>query len=194
MDGFVNGHCSEEDLAAYLNGGLSDADRAAADAHLAECHACRTELTTARRLLRARPGAPPRLLVLAAAAAALVGVVLVTPRSGTGPVADPERDDAPSDRAIVQGLQPVAPRDGDTVARSRLQFSWRSQTGEPLYRLTITTTAGQAVWTGDTGDTTLAPMPDLLLAPGSKYFWYVDALDAAGRSLTTGPQVVWIAP
>src|SRR5690349_24975298 len=43
-------HVDEGQLAAYVDGALSDAERAVVDAHLTECAECRRQLDEARRV------------------------------------------------------------------------------------------------------------------------------------------------
>ncbi len=188
MDG---SHPAEEEVAAYLSGGLSASDREALHAHLAECRECRVQVTAAERLLRAHSRRPRRLLAGALATAALLALVVLLPRDGAGPARDRERDGEPG---AVPKLEAVAPPEASTIRRNQLAFTWRTQPGDPLYRITITTSSGEAVWTRDTGDTTATPPDTLRLTPGAQYFWYVDALDAAGSSITSGPRTVRIAP
>jgi anti-sigma factor RsiW len=184
-------HPSDDDIAAYLNGGLTGAERGALEAHLAACRTCRTEATSARRLLRTVPARHGGLLVASLAAAAVLTVVLLVPRSSSGPIVDPDRDGNPGEAPALRAL---APLDGSSVRRDSLRFMWRSEPGDLLYRLTIASSVGDAVWTQDTNDTTLALPDSVRLAPGAGYLWYVDALDAAGVSITTGPRRVRIAP
>lgn len=184
-------HPSEEEVAAYLSGGLSAEEREALQAHLAECRDCRLQVTTAKRLLRAHSRGPRRLMGGALAAAALLAVVVLLPRDRARPDRERERDGEPG---AVSRLEAVAPPEASTIRRDQLVFTWRSQPGDPLYRITITTSNGEAVWTRDTGDTTAAPPDSLRLTSGARYFWYVDALDAAGLSITSGPRTVRIAP
>jgi anti-sigma factor RsiW len=182
-------HPAEEEIAAYLSGGLTAPEREALQAHLASCRACRGEVGSARRLLRTQPRR--RGVLIAALAAAVLTAVLLNPPGAPGPLVDRDRDGHPGDAPV---LRAVAPLDGSTVRRDSLRFIWRSEPGDLLYRLTIASSSGDAVWTRDTDDTTLALPDTLRLAPGARYLWYVDALDAAGSSITTGPRSVRISP
>jgi len=184
-------HPSDDEIAAYLSGGLTAAEREGLEAHLASCRACRTEVTSARRLLRSQPKGRRRILAASFAAAAVLAVVLLAPLKSPGPPVDPYREGR-SDGAPA--LRAVGPADGSTVRRDSLRFTWRSEPGDLLFRLTVATSTGDAVWTRDTHDTTLVLPDTLRLAPGARYLWYVDALDPAGLSLTTGPRSVRIAP
>jgi anti-sigma factor RsiW len=184
-------HLEDAEIAAYLSGTLSAAERDALEAHLAECRACRTEVTSARKLLRTQPVQPRRVLVASLAAAAVLAGVLLVPRGLSGPLTDPDRSAEPG---AAPALRAVAPGDRAAVRRDSIRFTWRSEPGDLLYRLTITTASGEAVWNRDTNDTTVILPDSLRLAAGARYFWYVDALDASGISITTGPRSMRIAP
>ncbi len=188
--GDLPAHPSAEDLAAYLSGGLSETDRHGLEAHLSACLGCRREVTTASRLLRTRPGGRPWRVVLPIAAAAVLALVLLVPRSRTSP----ETVRAPNDgREGAPSIVATSPADGDTVAAA-IVFAWHPQLGELLYRLTLTDRTGRGIWTTDTSDTTLVLPPGVRLDRGGRFFWYVDALDGEGRSLTTGTQSFWTSP
>ena len=189
----VSEHPASEEIAAYLSDALPPSDRAELEAHLADCRSCRHEVTAARRLLRV-PAAPNRLrwAVPALAAAALAGIVVVSSSPdmpfGQGEVVRGEQGaEAPAIRAL-------SPATGETVGREAVVFVWEHQTGNPLYRLTLTDGSARVVWTMETSDTTLTLPADVSLAPGRTYFWLVDALGADGRSLTTGNQRFSTAP
>jgi hypothetical protein len=186
-------HPTDEEVAAYLSGTLPGDERKALEGHLAECRACRMQVTSARRLLRTRSQLKERVMAASLAAAAVIAVVLLVPRPA-GLSTDPQRAGGPDEPGLSQELHAIMPADGDTVGRGSLRFAWRSEPDNPLYRLTITTPSGAQVWSHDTNDTTVWLPRDLRLAPGGKYLWFVDALDASGRSLTTGPRIVWIVP
>jgi anti-sigma factor RsiW len=55
-------HLTEEQLNLYLDGELSTVERAAVEAHLAGCEACRTELTSLRALFTALDALQPEAL------------------------------------------------------------------------------------------------------------------------------------
>ena len=180
-------HLSTEALAAYLSGTLSPTEQATLESHLAGCHSCRQEVISARRLIGSRP-APSRWVWVAPAAAAAVLAVVVLGRwpRASGSANEPVRSEEESGPAEVLKLRALAPADRDTVPARGLVFVWAGQAGRPLYRLTLTDGSGHAVWLRDTSDTTLALPADVSLDGHKTYFWYVDALDAEGRSLTTG--------
>ena len=189
-------HPETEEIAAYLSDALPPPARATLEAHLAGCRPCREEVTSARQLLetRALRNRWPVMVPAAAAAVlllALLGRGLVSPL----PVEDTVRAGGEADGADgVPSIHVLSPREGGTVARDGILFAWAGQAGRPLYRLTLTDASGRAVWMGDASDTTLALPATVTLAPGRTYFWYVDALDSAGRSLTTGTRTFSTRP
>jgi hypothetical protein len=71
---------------------------------------------------------------------------------------------------------------------------WSSLGGRSLYRLTLTEGSGRAVWLHETSDTSAVVPGDVGLVLGERYYWYVDALDSSGASLTTGTRRFTIAP
>jgi len=187
-------HPDSEAIAAYLGDALEVLERSAMEAHLAECLACRREVTGARRLVRSGARAARRRVFLPLAAAALLvaGVGLAI----RSPAPDASRFRASEDRSarLPGDLLALAPTDGATVEGRDLTFVWSSVPGAPLYRLTLTDAGGRGVWEWDTADT-LARLPDqIALAHGAVYFWYVDAADALGGSITTGTNRLKVAP
>lgn len=188
-----SGHPSTEDLAAYLGGALPAGESLQLESHLSNCWACRQEVIGARRLLRSHPP-DRRWLVVPAAAAAILTLLLLRP----GPTRQPGDESLRAGGGLAQEsarmLTVVSPIQGDTAEVSEISFVWRATPGEPLYRVTIADRTGCTLWTGDTSDTTLAPPPGVRLDRGSRYFWYVDALDVEGRSVTTGTRSFHTAP
>jgi hypothetical protein len=185
-------HPSAEELAAYVSGSLAPPEASNLETHLSDCWPCRQEVTGARQLLRSRPG-DRRWLVAPIAAAAVLALLLVRPdtvKLGEAPL----RSDGGGGLDSVRTLAVVSPAEGDTASPDRPTFIWRAEAGAPLYRLTITDRTGRTLWRGDTSDTTLTPPPDLRLDNGSRFFWYVDALDVGGRSITTGTRSFHTAP
>jgi hypothetical protein len=91
-------------------------------------------------------------------------------------------------------IQVLSPMNEDTVVGRAVPFVWAGQPGRPLYRLILTDGSGRAVWSQDTNDTTITLPASITLGPGRTYFWYVDALDSAGRTLTTGTRTFSTQP
>jgi anti-sigma factor ChrR (cupin superfamily) len=181
-------HLSPETVAAFLDGRLGDGNRATAEAHLSVCTDCRREIVELRALLARSPAtrAPRRILVpLAAAAALALAIGIPATRSGwTGnqPQAVDRTRPGPSARLTVLGPAPDAVLDGQPT------FAWHAADAGSRFKLTLVDEQGATLWSVDTGDTVVTPPHDVVLAPGRTYFWYVDALGADGRSMTSGAQ------
>ena len=175
-------HLTAEDVAAFLDRQMTAADRADAEAHLANCRQCRDELTAVHRLVRTTPIRRPLVFVpvglVAAAAIAFAAVTL----GRTGGIDDRVRTRDSGDVAVRIGVR--VPADGDTISMTSPTLVWSSIAGEPTYRLTLTDASGQPLWTGTTTDTSLTPQ--VALQPKQTYFWYVDGLRADGRAASTG--------
>lgn len=190
-------HLSAADAAAYLDGRLNPADRARAEAHLADCGECRHELVALRAVLadadrsdgaavvrrrRRRLSVP---LGMAAAAVLLIAVATTLRRS------DPIVERAPSDAGSAR-LATHGPRDG--VSSERVVFVWAPAEPGSSYRLTVTDSAGAPVWSTSTTDTALALPPATKLLSGRRYHWYVDALVGDGHTITSGVRSFSTAP
>jgi hypothetical protein len=93
-------------------------------------------------------------------------------------------EDAPT--LSSPALRALEPADRATVPRGHVVFVWTDQAPATIYRLTVTSEAGEAVWLRETSDSSLTLPPGVSLQPGHTYFWYVDALDTAGQSITSG--------
>jgi hypothetical protein len=189
-------HPVTEVFAAYLSDALPPSERAGLEAHLASCRRCRHEVTSARRLLKARSRwARWPMLVPAAAAAVLVLAILgqgALDRKGDEEIvrAGGEITEAES----VSSIQVLSPAENAAVATHPIAFGWVGHPGRPLYRLTLMNETGRALYIGATTDTALVLPDSVPLVSGQSYFWYVDALDSAGRSMTTGTRRFSLAP
>jgi hypothetical protein len=189
-------HPPAEAIAAYLCDGLPAPDRSALEAHLASCRPCRTEVTSARQLLEHHSVRRRWQMIVPAAAAAVLAIVLL----GHGVLRPPvDREVVRGSKAangveVASSIQVLSPTNEATVPVRAVPFAWVGQPGRPLYRLILTEASGRAVWTQDTNDTTVTLPASVTLAPGRTYFWYVDALDSAGRTLTTGTRTFSTQP
>lgn len=183
-----NGHFDSQEVALYAEGGLSDEQRAAVESHLADCEACRREVTEVSLFLqRKRSGRRGWLApTVSAAAAAILLLVILWP----GTLAD-DGDRALRESGRVEGLPSigvVTPGAGSTVLPDSVIFAWRSAGSEAFYRLTLATEEGAVVWRQETADTTVTLPGETELERGESYYWFVDALLPDGREATTGVQ------
>ena len=186
----MNAHPRNEDVAAYVEGGLTPAERTAFEAHLAECLECRRVATEAALLLGEE--ARRRKWVVAAPAAALaaaaaLALFVILPAGEHGP---PVRDTmrSGSDRGLesLPAVEITLPVAENSVQPDSVRFVWRRAAPEALYRLAVTDSAGGRVWETTTSDTTAGIPSDLGLEAGRRYFWYVDALLPDGTEASSG--------
>jgi hypothetical protein len=182
-------HLASEEVAAYLDNTLSDAECALVRAHLADCDACRQEIVSVSTLLDRGPRLRRRRIALsslAAVAAALTFFVVRPPPHSNLPGREPVRGrDMPLASEGVSGVRAIAPIGRQTNGAGTL-FVWHSSAPGTTYRLTVTDDRGRKVWSGSTNDTTLALSGGSALAPDRGYNWYVDALLPDGSTATTG--------
>jgi hypothetical protein len=183
-------HLPPELIAAYLARGISETERRAVQHHLLDCRSCRRDvaeaaaLGTRRRSLRWVAIAVP-------AAAAAAALFLMVPNQEAPPTTTAIR--GPGTEGVRQ-FAAVTPGEGARVSGDSVVFRWRSEGSGVHYVLTVTDENGDVVWTAATPDTTLVPPRSAGLKPGSRYFWYVDALLADARSSTTGIREFAIRP
>lgn len=189
-------HPNTEEMAAYLSGSLPGSSRGQFESHLAECRECRTEVTSARRLLRERRVRRRWSIALPVGlAAGIAAYLLIGPLQKGGPK---EENPVREGRVLTPDLAPVvrlvAPSESESVDPRRVVFTWRRQGVDPLYRLTITDPSGAVVWVHETADTVLTVPGASPLRAGQTYLWYLDALDSDGRSATSGIRRLQTAP
>jgi hypothetical protein len=182
-------HIRAEDIAAYVDDRVSDNERAALEAHFADCSACCEEIVAVRRLQTAS-GSQRRILWAVGGSAAVAAVLslLLIGQPWKEPVS-PSVEPSTLQRAVptTSIVEIVSPGDGSTIRRPDLVFSWRKPDGEPaLYHFVITTEAADSVWSSTTQDTMIVLPRDMLLEQGTTYLWYVDALLPDGRPTSTG--------
>lgn len=184
----TEGHLTSEEVAAYLDNTLPDAECVRVKAHLADCDACRQEIVSVSKLLEGAPRSRRRYIPFAALAAAAVLVVFLV-----RPSTDPEMPaagqvrgyDTPFASEGVSRVRAIAPygleNRGDSIV-----FVWHPTLQGAVYRLTLTDDRGGKILVQSTNDTTLI-IPDATspLKDGS-YHWYVDVLQPDGSSATTG--------
>jgi len=186
-------HPSSETIADFINGRLSKEVRSTVESHFAECRMCRQQVVSARRMLDTYRKRHPLRYAIPTAAVGLVLAVFVPRMFSRTSAGETLRDHRESNIDGLPRFSLVAPSDDDSNVGSQPTFVWRNQPGRPLFRLTLTDGVRE-VWSVSTRDTS-AKLPDSVrLAPTRKYSWYVDAIGADGRSLTTATQRFQVRP
>ena len=189
------GHLASEEVAAYLDKALSEAECARVESHLADCDACREEIVSVSRLLEPVPRSKRRAFALSTIAAAAVLAVFVG-RTVIDSEFSAERlrgRDAPFAFEGVTRVRAVAPI-GRHSAGSGIVFVWRAASPGTVYRFTLTDDGGETIWAGSTNDTTLVDPGAAGMSKGRSYHWYVDAVQPDGSSATTGVTSFQVAP
>lgn len=181
-------HLASEEVAAYLDNTLSDADCVRVKAHLADCEVCRAEIVSVSKLLDRAPRSRRRLIAFSAvAAAAALAFLLVRPSLDSnlpGRVAVRGRD-TPLASEGVSAIRAIAPI-GRQGSGARPVFVWHPSVPGATYRLTLTDDRGGKVLVESTNDTTLTVPERTTLPPNRSYNWYVDAILPDGSTATTG--------
>jgi hypothetical protein len=182
-------HLDADTVAAYVDGRLGPQERSGVESHLAFCVVCRDEVVSVRQMLAsfqpvARRFPMPRQLAAAAALILAVGLPLAGKWGGTSdevPVRQPGS-------ATVSAVVAVEPAADAALAGGPVRFVWRAADPGSTFRVRIVDEAGSTVWSVETGDTVASLPGEVTLRPGAAYYWYVDALAADGRSMTSGAQ------
>ena len=190
-------HLRDTELAAFLDDGLTVAERRRVEAHIDICEACRAELVdisraTEHRRKNASVRPSRRWWVPTIAAAGIVAVLLVPRLSPPSDV----RNDATRAPFVADGegrrrINLVSPSDDVAVPAAGLVFTWHAVTAD-VYRISVLTANGDPIWSAETPDTSLALPATVAVHTGEAYFWRVDAV-ANGIVATTGPHRVQIA-
>lgn len=194
-------HLTATELAGYLDDDLPLAERRAVEEHLDACDDCRAEVVDVARVLdrHADAGTVPtgssrRRMPLGlaglAAAAVLAALLLVRPEAPAPPAPAAEVE-----RVSFEGVDPLAayaPADEAAVSRDALRFAWADR-GTESYRVSLMTEAGSLIWSGTVTDTIVEPPAAIELAPGERFFWFVDAIDG-GVVARTRPHSFIVAP
>ena len=164
------GHLDPGVMAAFIDGALPPAERALAEAHLADCDECRAEFIAVSRLARTPSRRRAWYIPAAAAAAAAVLFFAVTLQ----PTVDHPTPPVYREPVITTTVAPVAiaPRG---VVPAAATLIWTTVPYADLYRLTIFDEAGRAVWETQTRDTSVAIPGNIHLALRTSYFWKLEA-------------------
>lgn len=186
----LRAHLDDGDIAAYIDGVMTESELRSAEAHLAACDECRREATASQDVVSSAPSpraARPRSRArwIGAAAAAAMMIVAVSTLTRTTSIADKERsatDGVPNTQRVVPIVGPV---DGTPLGNDR-RLVWRAEASGATYRITVGDDSGQPIHSATLADTSLVIPQSVGLTPGRKYFWYVDAMADDGSTATSG--------
>ena len=174
-------HLEIPQVVAYIERTLPAEERGRVEQHLSHCEECTAEIAAVLRLRPRRARRVPWTPIGIAAAAAVAGVLLVRPLL-QHPIASTDVERQGQTGAL---LPIVAPAAGAQVPGA-VTLVWHAARGASVYRVTLSRADGDSVWAGNTTDTAIAIPPSIVLDRSARYYWYVDALLADGRALSTG--------
>lgn len=188
-------HLSQEEVAAFLDGGLGVTERTRVERHLADCQPCREEVVAVSELLPApvpqERGAGARsrsrrrqLLVSAALAAAIGGILMVGPQTARSPA--PIYRSAP----LEEGARTLRASAGDELDLSEPVFRWEAAGEGALYQFVLLASDGEVLWSTRTREDRVR-LPESVartMVDGERYYWRTDALLGDLSSATTGEQ------
>lgn len=177
-------HLNPTELADWITTGPASPAARGIRAHLADCDDCRGEAIELSRLVRAGQRATWRVPRVAGTALAVAAVMMLAVYFGP--------DSTSVSPAIVRSeitettLTPVAPLGTVRLSDGPVTFSWHPAANAAEYRLTLLDAAGSVLWNQVTTDTVIFLPVEISLARNTSYFWYLDALQSNGESITTG--------
>lgn len=172
---------SDDVIASFAEGSLSDAGRRAWTPHLSTCRRCQHELASLVRALNdpqvanaAGAGKRGRLRVVGmtfpfvAAAAAVIALVI----SPDGQPSAPEiqhRAPVLTPGAAPAGVSPVGP------VSAVFDLQWSTVPEAQVYRVTLFDADGRALLEAETDEPRMTLPDSLRLAPAQRYLWQVQA-------------------
>lgn len=191
-----NEHPRDEEIAAFLDNGLSASERTVVARHLASCDDCRALLGTVRAEPARTRGTRQLWATAAAIAAAAVVVVNVSLRARHRDIDVDRMRSASSTTVETSELEARSPRPGADVSVDTLVLRWASAGAGATYDVSIVDTTGALVWSARVDSAALAPPREVTarLRSGGTYYWRADALLPDLRTASTGPQGFVPAP
>lgn len=164
-------HLREDEIAAYVDGGVAADARAAIQAHLVACADCRAEVVEVSRIVRTLPhsrAVPGRIWIPAVAAAALA-LVWAGPRA-LRELGVPEHREETVTMTVAP--RPLAPAGAIISVQA---FVWSSVPSADRYRARLFDAEGTVIWEHETGDTAATLPTSVPLRAGHSYYWRVEA-------------------
>jgi hypothetical protein len=202
----------EQQLAAYADGTLPEAEREPLQAHLADCAACLSlvgmlarddadealpevpETALARARALATPPARPwhqRAPQWAAAALVLLALPVVmhvarSPDASPDTASEKPSVDERTTRSLGGGspaLEVLQPAAGATVVPGRLSIRWTAVPSSDYYEVRIVDEAGALIAEQRVVATEWRPDPAVPLHSGGDYYVYVEAHHSGGKTV-----------
>jgi len=180
-------HLDAFTVAAFIDGGLDEVERARLVSHVADCSVCRQEIADVRAARR-RPVPRTAWWMAGVVAAGLAGILVVGPLLGDDE-GGPTFRSAPAGRSSVIMLVPP-----DTIPAGQSPvFMWRAVASDAIYTLVVMDERADVVWRVDgTRDTTAAIPPDRLPGRDGTLLYTLDARLPDGRIVTTGTRRTYL--
>jgi hypothetical protein len=158
----MNEHLGADDIAAYLEARLPEAERARVEQHLAACDACRAELIAVSRVLHSRPSRRRWYVPVGiGVAAAALFLIWLMPADNGVKFREP---------AVTTTVAPVAIAPRGAV-RAPVRLIWTRVPHAARYRVTVFDSSGTVIWESQTRDTATAAGVQL----NGRYLWQVEA-------------------
>jgi hypothetical protein len=181
------GHLNPNEIARYLDHGLSAEARDSVERHLDACDQCRAELGESARLsdsftpvttdIKRRAQSwrwiPAGISAAVAAAALLIFVI--------NPYRPQKAPSLPAERGAYFGegrapIERISPAPNAITGARGLIFRWHTSPAA-LYRFTLLTQSGEPVFSVDTQDTVVSVPDSIVFTSGRNYFWRVDGTE-----------------
>jgi hypothetical protein len=183
----------DNDIAAYVDGGLSDSARILIERHLPDCPACVSRVGLLTRLMRedqanitTPASVPARTWRQTAPQWAVAATVVLT----IGWLAWSPTFEQSDDYAAVRNVSPVltppeilAPSSGILGERDGFVIRWTEVPGSLYYEIRVVTEAGNLLSEARVENTEWTIGQDLGLEPGREYFIRVDAYLSVGKAI-----------
>jgi anti-sigma factor RsiW len=163
-------HLESDEVAAYVDGSVSEDARVRIENHLGSCADCRAEVAQVSRIVGTLP--PPRWVgasVWVGAAAAVAAVLLALPRTADTP-ASPEHREAAVTTTVAP--RPVAPKGAVESAKTLV---WSAVPYADGYRVRLFDATGTVVWESEVVDTVAQLPVSIATRSGRPYYWKVEA-------------------
>lgn len=177
-----------DQVAAFIDRRLNRTERLTVEAHLADCPDCRAEVVGASRLIADKSRGRLRSSVTGALAIAAVTLLVVSVSRHASPARGSQLMRGSDPNAITA----IGPH--GTVPRNGLTLVWAAAGARATYHITLSDALSKTIWVTDGRDTAVVVPGSVDLAPGTDYFWTVDAILAEGSSRTTSAQSFRVTP